>query len=217
MAEVDFSQAANFAGGAVSDLFSGIGAKQAASSYRTAAKYAGTNVDLETASLGIKRVQLQRELYRATGGQKADIASAGFGASGTALDLMRDTASQGALARAQLEVQGGIEINAAEAQVAASEGQARAEETSAAGNFIGSALNAAALILPFILSDRRAKFDVEQIGMTLNGLPWYSFRYLHDGSAHEGLMSDDVRAFRPAAVIVGEDGFDRVNYTLALA
>ena len=43
------------------------------------------------------------------GGQEADVAGAGFEASGSAIDLMRDSASQGALTKAVGEQQGLIQ------------------------------------------------------------------------------------------------------------
>lgn len=67
------------------------------------------------------------------------------------------------------------------------------------------------------MSDRRAKRDIRRIGRLPNGLPWYSFRYLGDDTPQEGVMSDDVRAVMPEAVIVGADGLDRVDYGRVLA
>lgn len=69
-------------------------------------------------------------------------------------------------------------------------------------------------------SDRRVKKNVNRVGTTGNGLPWYSFNYVwdDDGSAPRfGLMSDDVRQVCPSAVIVDSDtGFDKVDYATAL-
>lgn len=70
------------------------------------------------------------------------------------------------------------------------------------------------------LSDRRAKKNISRIGTASNGLPWYSFLYLTDEDGapmREGLMSDDVRAFRPEAVITGGSGYDMIDYQKALA
>lgn len=203
-------------GDAASDLFSGIGAMQAAGSYRTSAKYARRNAKLEEESFRIKQAQLGRELFRAQGGQKADIAAAGFKLSGSGIDLVRDSAQQGALAKAALSVQKDIAVNTYTGQADAAEQSAAAEDTAAIGSFIGTALNVAAFALPFILSDRRAKHSIVRIGSTPNGLPWYSFSYLGSSVRREGLMSDDVRAIMPEAVVVGADGFERVNYDLAL-
>lgn len=46
--------------------------------------------------------------------------------------------------------------------------------------------------LGFLLSDRRMKKDIAQIGMLYDGTPVYRFRYLHDGVMHIGLMADEV-------------------------
>ncbi|MGN7962187.1 tail fiber domain-containing protein [Brucella sp. 22210] len=67
------------------------------------------------------------------------------------------------------------------------------------------------------LSDRRAKRDIKKIGALPNGLNWYEFRYLNDETRQEGVMSDEVRAIMPDAVIIGADGFDRVDYGKVLA
>jgi hypothetical protein len=70
-----------------------------------------------------------------------------------------------------------------------------------------------------LLSDRRLKTDIRRVGRAANGLPWYQFRYLWDApeTVREGLMSDDVRAVVPAAVIPNSYmHFDAVDYDLAL-
>jgi hypothetical protein len=63
-------------------------------------------------------------------------------------------------------------------------------------------------------SDRRLKSSIQRIGSADNGLPLY--RYMIDGKSEIGLMSDDVREFRPDAVKVMPDGFDAVDYARAL-
>jgi hypothetical protein len=65
-------------------------------------------------------------------------------------------------------------------------------------------------------SDRRLKRDIRRIGTYRNGLPKYEFRYRHGRRRFIGLMSDDVRKFRPEAV-TRIDGYDVVNYRKALA
>lgn len=81
------------------------------------------------------------------------------------------------------------------------------------GKAIGSALA--------MFSDRRLKRDIQRLGTLKNGLPWYEFRYLWDAAdepIRQGLMSDDVRAVRPEAVVVdAHTGFDGVRYDLAMA
>lgn len=71
-----------------------------------------------------------------------------------------------------------------------------------------------AATLAMLLSDRRAKTDIERIGTLPSGIPTYRFRYKTDGIERLGVMSDDVREVMPEAVIVGPDGFDRVNYAM---
>ena len=65
----------------------------------------------------------------------------------------------------------------------------------------------------FALSDRRAKTDIEKIGKLDSGLNLYKFKYIGSDIQQVGVMSDEVREIFPDAVVVGEDGFDRVNYS----
>lgn len=100
-------------GGAASDLFS-IGAHHAkaagdlleASNYDLASGLATQNEKFTETSTAIKQAQLDRSITQTIGGQQADVAGAGFTAGGSALDIMRDTASQGALTKAVGEQQG---------------------------------------------------------------------------------------------------------------
>lgn len=75
------------------------------------------------------------------------------------------------------------------------------------GGTLGSAL---------IMSDRRLKRDIERVGETSGGISIYEFRYFWEGAETgrwRGVMSDEVRHI-PGAVMVGPDGFDRVNYAV---
>jgi hypothetical protein len=94
-------------GGAVSDLFAADahrskaqGDLMEAKNYDLASTLATQNEKFTETSTAIKQAQLDRENYKVIGGQQADVAGAGFAASGSALDLMRDSASQGALTKA---------------------------------------------------------------------------------------------------------------------
>ena len=65
-----------------------------------------------------------------------------------------------------------------------------------------------------LLSDRRMKRDIEQIGATFDGLPIYRFRYLTSDLMHVGFMADEVEERTPHAVSeIG--GVKHVNYELA--
>lgn len=217
MADISYQTVGQNVGAAASDLFSGIGNFQAAASYRGSAKSFRKNASLEKQSGAIKDAQVQRELFKVIGGQRADVASSGFSSSGTALDLLRDSQRQGGLVAAQTKLQTAINVETYEGQAKSAESQANAEDTAGLGNIVGAVASTALAVLPFLLlSDRRLKVNIRQLGVTENGLPWYEFSYLGTGIMQEGLMSDDVRAFRPEAVEVGADGYDRVNYALAL-
>lgn len=173
-------------GGAVSDLFSGFGAEAQAGlkakglriqaqgdlaeahNYDLAAGLAGQNAQFTEASTAIKEAQIERQTTLALGGQRADIAGAGFAASGSALDMLRDSASQGALTKAVAGQQGLIteagyneqqksyETMASAARSTAEGLQGLANDTEKAGqlsefgNFAGSAIKFGAGIATLI-------------------------------------------------------------------
>jgi hypothetical protein len=100
-------------GGAASDLFASFGDKAKAQGDFAEAKNYGIASDLATqnekfteTSTAIKEAQQQRETMNTLGGQQADVAGAGFTEGGSALDILRDSASQGALTHAVLGQQG---------------------------------------------------------------------------------------------------------------
>ena len=63
-------------------------------------------------------------------------------------------------------------------------------------------------------SDRRLKTDITMVGIDeKTQLPLYTYRYISDPTKlYKGVMSDDVRAKFPDAVVVMEDGYDAVQY-----
>jgi hypothetical protein len=100
-------------GGAVSDLFAADADRSKAKgdafekeNYTEAADLADQNEKFTEASTAIKQAQNDRQLTQTLGGQASDVANAGFSASGSALDIMRDSASQGALTKAVAGEQG---------------------------------------------------------------------------------------------------------------
>jgi hypothetical protein len=62
------------------------------------------------------------------------------------------------------------------------------------------------------LSDRRLKTDIVEVGMLTDDIPLYRFRYLWSDEVFVGVMAQDLLALRPDAVLVGNDGFYRVDY-----
>jgi hypothetical protein len=74
---------------------------------------------------------------------------------------------------------------------------------------LGGAVAAAA-----IKSDRRVKRDIRRVGTTPGGIPTYQFRYNgDDDDVYFGVMADEVLPVIPEAVIMGDDGFYRVDYS----
>jgi hypothetical protein len=60
-----------------------------------------------------------------------------------------------------------------------------------------------------ILSDRRAKEDINLIGKSPSGLNIYKFKYINDNNYYQGVMAQEV----PHASILGENGFYKVDYS----
>lgn len=99
--------------GAASDLFAAQGDRAKATgdlieagNYDLASGLATENEKFTETSTAIKQAQIDRNITKTIGGQQADVAGAGFAESGSALDIMRDSASQGALTRAVAGQQG---------------------------------------------------------------------------------------------------------------
>lgn len=105
-------------GGAVSDLFASEGYKSKAkglqfekANYLEAAGMADKNAEFTELSTGIKLAQLDRSIYKTLGGISADVAGAGFAASGSALDILADSAAQGSLTKSVTQQQGIIDAD----------------------------------------------------------------------------------------------------------
>lgn len=107
------SSTISLASGAVGDLFSikqhrlrAQGSALEKQNYLLAADYADKNAVYTEWSTRIKQAQQDRNLYKSLGQTQSDVASAGFGAGGSALDILRDSAAEGALTRAVIGEQG---------------------------------------------------------------------------------------------------------------
>jgi hypothetical protein len=147
-------------GGAVSDLFAASGDRAKAAgdraeqqNYLLAEGLANQNEKFTETSTAIKQAQETRSLTQTIGGQQADVAGAGFAESGSALDLLRDSASQGALMKAVTGEQGLIteagykEQAASYANMANAAGMAAdAEENAATGATITGAIKGVAAL-----------------------------------------------------------------------
>ena len=99
--------------GAASDLFAAQGDQAKAQydfaeakNYGLASDLALQNEKFTETSTQIKEAQQQREAMGAYRGVEAEVAGAGFAESGSALDILRDSASQAALTHAVIGQQG---------------------------------------------------------------------------------------------------------------
>jgi hypothetical protein len=66
---------------------------------------------------------------------------------------------------------------------------------------------------PLPTSDRRLKRDVARIATHPAGFGIYRFKYLWSDTEYSGVIAQEVLAARPQAVVRGEDGYLRVDYT----
>ena len=99
--------------GGVSDLFSAMGYRAKAQgdafeqqNYQLAATLADQNEQFTEWSTALKQSTEDRQLFNSLGQTKADVAGAGLAESGDALDILRQSAQEGAQARAVTGEQG---------------------------------------------------------------------------------------------------------------
>ena len=62
------------------------------------------------------------------------------------------------------------------------------------------------------VSDVRLKEDIVSLDRLANGLGLYRFRYKWSDQQYVGVMAQEVQAIVPDAVIMGSDGYLRVDY-----
>ena len=65
-----------------------------------------------------------------------------------------------------------------------------------------------------LLSDRRLKRDIFQLGELASGIPIYVFRFEGFEDWHIGVMADEVMGVIPHAVLEDESGYKKVHYNL---
>jgi hypothetical protein len=147
-------------GGGISDLFQ-VSADRSkaqgdyfeAQNYDLAAKYADQEAAFTAESTAIQRMQAERQTYQSTSQTRADIAGGGFAASGSGLDILAQSASQGALQQAVIQRQGLITEKGYEEQAesyrnmeSAADMAASAEKKAAVGAEWGAGFKFAAAI-----------------------------------------------------------------------
>lgn len=198
-------------GGAVKDLFGGIGELASAKGYKAAAGYATQNAEIAQQSEQIQETQAQRKIYQTLGGQKADVAGAGLSASGSALDVMRSSAEQGSLTKQLIRNQGAINVAGYEEEAANYNAMATAAKASGTGSIIGSVISAASAVVAF--SDDVLKENVVEISRRPDGLGLYEFNFKGSDQRFRGVLASEVEARYPRAVSYDERGIRVVNYS----
>jgi hypothetical protein len=152
--------------GGVSDLFQVSADKSKAQydlaegqEYTLASDLATQNAQFTQASTSIKETQINREETKALGTTTANQAGAGFATSGSGLDILRETASSGSIAKAAANQQGLITEAGYNEQAAsytlmatAADQAASAEETAAKGADIGAIIDFTAAAVSLIPS-----------------------------------------------------------------
>ncbi len=101
-----FSGAASDIMGGFGDFAKAQGAEFEAQAYQLAAGMAMKNLEYTKMSTAVQQAQEDRKLTLAMGETRAQIAGAGFAEGGSALDILRSSAEQGALSKAVLGQQG---------------------------------------------------------------------------------------------------------------
>jgi hypothetical protein len=147
-------------GGAAGDIFAGFaqkykiqGAEIEKASYKKAEEFAYQESAYTAQSTAIKEAQADRELYKALGQTKEEVAAAGFAESGSALDILRESAQQGALSKAVLGQQGLIteagyqqEAQSYHSMIQAADVAIQADKAAQTADFISGAIKGVAAI-----------------------------------------------------------------------
>lgn len=124
-------------GGAVSDLFAyegnqykKEGLELEEQNYEAASQLALQNEQFVKTSTNIKQQQSDRELYQSLGKTTVNVAGAGLDLSGSSLDILRESAQQGAATRAVIGQQGLIQEAGYAEEATSYENMAKAAQVS---------------------------------------------------------------------------------------
>jgi hypothetical protein len=79
------------------------------------------------------------------------------------------------------------------------------------GSIFGAAGTVGSAFIPKP-SDVRLKYDIRQIGVLLNGIKTYAFKYIGETIQRFGVMAQDVLGIRPGAVSFMPNGYMAVDY-----
>lgn len=202
--------------GAASSLLGGIGSYFAsqsaaegslasAASYKKAAKY--TEVATK-----FKLLAATRQIYQTLGAGRAAIGANNIVFGGSAADVMRASASEGAIAKALISLQGALDVAIYKGQAEAATAAAEAEETSGIFSLIGGVIGAAGSIA-MAFSDDRLKVDVTlKEWYPERGFGLYRYRFVGSPIFYLGVLAGEIERVRPDAVSWTEDGYRMVDY-----
>jgi len=201
--------------GAATDLIGGIGgymgAQAEAKGYTQAAQTYAQAARLTQASTHIKEAMVSRQIYQTMGGMRAEAGGSGLKQSGNILDLIRDSAHQGAIAKAVVDIQGEIDYTSLMAQSASETAKATAAKTKGTTDLISGIVGSIGKIF---FSDDTLKEDVTLVHRRPDGIGVYRWRYSGSAQFFEGAMASDVEKVRPDAIFYDDDlGLRMVDYT----
>ena len=129
-------------GSSVGSIFAGAGSVASAKAFKQASHYAGLMSAITEKGTATEEAQAKLEAQKVIGGQKADVAGAGFSASGSALDLLRSSESQASLRETLLGEQGLITSLGYKAQESVYAGEATSAKRTGYGQIASGVLNA---------------------------------------------------------------------------
>lgn len=154
----DIGSAISDFGSAAADLTNAQGAYASSGAYVDASQLSTTNQQISEAATAVQVQQQQRQLYQTIGSQRADVGGAGFAESGSALDLMRSSAQQGALAKSLMTEQGAITSTSYLEQsdlyagmAAAASDSGRADQSAASSSSFAGDVSTVAAVAAFFL------------------------------------------------------------------
>ena len=130
-------------GGAVNDVFSGVGGFFTAGGYEQAANFADKAGDIVHLSTGIKLQQAMRQGYKVVGATEAAIGANNLSLSGSAMDVLRSNRQQVSLDKNLVSFQGKLDELGYREKAAADRGAAQAAQAGGIGDIFSGALQMA--------------------------------------------------------------------------
>ncbi|HLW90506.1 MAG TPA: hypothetical protein VKS78_04290 [Roseiarcus sp.] len=133
----------NDVGGAVADLFSSEGDKAEAGNYERAAMLARQEAQFTKSSVNVQDIMATRQITQALGQEQAGYAASGLTGGGSAGDVLRASAQQGALTKGLIQYQGAETEYGLNEQAASYDAMAEAAKKASEGGIFGAVLKGA--------------------------------------------------------------------------